>query len=123
MPGAVDRKSMDNRVAPPQAQLAAVPMTSKIRLRAPSKLADQVFRILVLACGLSLLAIVVLIVWQLVQHSKLSWHAFGFKFFTGQNWDPVSGDFGGLSFVYGTLVSSAVALVLAVPVAIGVAVF
>jgi phosphate transport system permease protein len=125
MPGALDRKAMlNNREATPNVQqLAAVPSVSKIRLRAPSKLADKVFRLLVLACGLSLLLIVLLIVIQLVEHSKLSWHAFGFKFFTRQDWDPVQGEFGGLSFVYGTIVSSLLALILAVPVAIGVAVF
>ena len=124
MSGAVDPKAMLNpREATPQVRPAEASATSKVQLRAPNKVADQVFRLLVLACGLSLLAIVGLIIIQLLEHSSQSWHAFGFKFFTGQNWDPVQGDFGGLSFVYGTLVSSLLALILAVPVAIGVAVF
>src|SRR5205085_1377701 len=114
---------LNNREATPNVQLAAAPSASKIRLRAPSKVADKVFRLLVLACGLSLLLIVLLIVIQLVEQSKLSWHPFGFKFFTRQDWDPVQGEFGGLSFVYGTLISSLLALILTVPVAIGVAVF
>jgi len=67
--------------------------------------------------------IVGLIFYELVDKSKLSIGQFGWKFFTGTNWDPVSGDFGALPFIYGTLVSSAVALVLAVPLGIGVAVF
>ncbi|MBV9608916.1 MAG: phosphate ABC transporter permease subunit PstC [Acidobacteria bacterium] len=114
---------LNPREATPQVRPAEASATSKVQLRAPNKVADQVFRLLVLACGLSLLAIVGLIIIQLLEHSSQSWHAFGFKFFTGQNWDPVQGDFGGLSFVYGTLVSSLLALILAVPVAIGVAVF
>lgn len=48
---------------------------------------------------------------------------FGPAFFATSTWDPVAGDFGALPFVYGTLVSSAVALVLAVPLGLGVAVF
>ena len=84
-------------------------------------------------CALSIFAIVVLIAWELVQRSQLSWHAFGFKFFyktyidptTGlpSYWDPVNGYFSALPFVYGTLVSSFLSLLFAVPLAIGVAVF
>jgi phosphate transport system permease protein len=76
-----------------------------------------------LLCGLSLLVIVGMIVLELLLQSRLSLHQFGWKFFTTSNWDPVSGDFGALPFIYGTLVSSAVALVIAVPLAVGVAVF
>jgi phosphate transport system permease protein len=69
------------------------------------------------------LGIVVLIVIELVTGSRLSQHAFGWRFFTGRNWDPVSGDFGALPFIYGTLVSSLLALLLAVPLSVGVAIF
>jgi phosphate transport system permease protein len=58
-----------------------------------------------------------------ISRSSLSWHAFGFKFFTASEWDPVSKRFGALPFIYGTLVSSLVALIIAVPLAVGVAVF
>jgi phosphate transport system permease protein len=77
----------------------------------------------VLACGLSVIAIVVLIVFELFQGSRMAINEFGFKFFIGSDWDPVSGEFGALPFVYGTVVSSLLALVLAVPLALGVAVF
>ncbi|HSD61045.1 MAG TPA: phosphate ABC transporter permease subunit PstC, partial [Burkholderiales bacterium] len=50
-------------------------------------------------------------------------HEFGWSFFTREVWDPVMGEFGALSFIYGTVVSSLLALALAVPVAVGVAVF
>jgi len=88
-----------------------------------SKVPDRVFSGAMLFCGLSLLTIVVLIVMELVLQSRLSIHAFGWSFFKGTNWDPVSGDFGALPFIYGTLVSSLVALVIAIPLSIGVAVF
>ncbi len=76
-----------------------------------------------LACGLAVLGLLVLIVYELVTRSALSWHAFGFKFFSGSDWDPVNEQFGALPFVYGTLVSSLLALIIAVPLSIGVAVF
>ncbi len=84
---------------------------------------DILFKLLVLAGALSVLVIVGLIAYQLVLHSRLSLKQFGFGFFTRSAWDPVSGDFGALPFIYGTLVSSAVALVLAVPLGIGAAIF
>ena len=67
--------------------------------------------------------IVVLIVYELVTKSNLSWHAFGLKFFFRSEWDPVNDQYGALPFVYGTIVSSILALIIAVPLAIGVAVF
>jgi phosphate transport system permease protein len=48
---------------------------------------------------------------------------FGWKFFTRSAWDPVSGDFGALPFIFGTLATSVLALFMAVPLALGVAVF
>jgi len=97
---------------------------SAIRLKdAGGQLADSVFYAVVLFCALAILAVVGLVLYELVSKSQLSWHAFGFKFFLGQNWDPVNDQFGALPFIYGTIVSSILALVLAVPLAIGVAVF
>ena len=84
-------------------------------------------------CALSIFAIVGLILWQLILRSQLSWHAFGFRFFyqsftdpeshRTMYWDPVNSLFSAVPFIYGTLVSSFLALLLAVPLAVGVAVF
>ncbi|HEV2467790.1 MAG TPA: phosphate ABC transporter permease subunit PstC [Candidatus Sulfotelmatobacter sp.] len=84
---------------------------------------DRIFKFLITTCGLAVLAVLVLIVYELVSQSTVSWHAFGLKFFAGSDWDPVSEQFGALPFIYGTLVSSLVALVIAVPLSVGVAVF
>jgi phosphate transport system permease protein len=84
---------------------------------------DRIFKSAMTACGLAVLGILGLIVYELVTRSGLSWHAFGFKFFASSDWDPVNEQFGALPFVYGTLVSSLLALIIAVPLAIGVAVF
>jgi phosphate transport system permease protein len=88
-----------------------------------SRVADGVFSIAMLGCGLSVLGLVGLIIYQLMTKSTLSWHAFGWKFFFLSDWDPVNDQFGAFPFVYGTLVSSFLALLIAVPLAIGVAVY
>jgi phosphate transport system permease protein len=85
--------------------------------------ADGFFGGLMLACALSIIAIVILILWVLIQNSRLSLHAFGFSFFTRTAWNPVVGDFGALPFIYGTLMTSILALCIAVPLALCVAIF
>jgi len=87
------------------------------------KFADPAFRGFLLLCALSLLGIVGFIFVELVLGSKLSIAQFGLSFFRKTEWDPVSGDFGALPFIYGTLVSSFLALLLAVPLSLGLAVF
>ena len=76
-----------------------------------------------IGCALAVMAVLVLIVYELISGSQLSWHAFGFKFFAGSSWDPVGEKFGALPFMYGTIISSLVALMIAVPLSVGVAVF
>jgi phosphate transport system permease protein len=88
-----------------------------------SRVADHAFYLAMLGCALSVIGIVGLIVYELITKSNLSWHAFGLKFFFRSEWDPVNDQFGALPFVYGTLVSSALALLIAVPLAVGVAVY
>jgi phosphate transport system permease protein len=85
--------------------------------------ADQVFRSLVILCALAVLAIVGLIFFELVNQSHLSISKFGFKFLVKQIWDPVAEDFGALPFIYGTVVSSLLGLLIAVPLSIGTALF
>src|SRR5438552_17878271 len=88
---------------------------SAIRLKdAGGQLADTVFYAVVLFCALAILAVVGLVSYDLVSKSQLAWHAFGFTFFLGENWDPVNDAFGALPFIYSTLVSSRWSLVLAV---------
>jgi phosphate transport system permease protein len=101
--------------------LVAVPISS---LRGTTgETADRVFKLAMLFCGAAVLGTLALIVYELVVRSGPSWHAFGLKFFVDHDWDPVSNQFGALPFVYGTLVSSFLALLIAVPLSIGVAVF
>ncbi len=88
-----------------------------------SKLPDAVFRALILLTAVSVFAIVVFVVWELVDKSRLSLHQFGIGFFYGHDWDPVNDQYGAMPFIFGTLVSSFLALLLAVPLSVGVAVY
>ncbi len=93
-------------------------------LRASSgEVPDRIFKYAMTTCGLAVLGVLGLIIYELVLRSGQSWHTSGFKFFTASDWDPVNELFGALPFVYGTLVSSLLALIIAVPLSIGVAVF
>jgi phosphate transport system permease protein len=60
---------------------------------------------------------------SLWRNSALSRHAFGWEFLIGRVWDPVAGQFGALPFLYGTLLTSALALLIAVPLGVGAAIF
>jgi len=105
--------------------VAGTPAADAPQLRRPhaSTAPDKIFKFATLAAALSVVAVVTLIVFELVWHSKIAIAKFGLKFFTGSNWDPVGGDFGAFPFIYGTLVASLVALTIAVPLGIGVAIF
>jgi phosphate transport system permease protein len=98
-------------------------MRAFLEARGSGKGADNAFFAAVLVCALAIFGIVIAIVTLLFQRSALSRHAFGFGFFHSQEWDPVSGLFGAAPFIYGTLVSSLLALLMAVPLALGVAIF
>ncbi len=97
----------------------------KIRSSYPrsSRVPDEVFRWIIVLSAVSVFVIVLLVVWELVDKSRLSLHQFGLHFFYGHDWDPNNDSFGAMPFIYGTLVSSLLALLLAVPLSIGVAVY
>ncbi|MGA7575605.1 MAG: phosphate ABC transporter permease subunit PstC [Terriglobales bacterium] len=88
-----------------------------------SEIPDVVFSWAMRLCGLAVVGLLGLIVYQLVVGSQLSWHAFGWKFFWQSDWNPVEDVYGALPFIYGTILSSLLSLVIAVPLSIGVAVF
>jgi phosphate transport system permease protein len=67
--------------------------------------------------------ITILLVYELWINSALPRHKFGLQFFATSVWDPIADQFGALPFIYGTLVTSAVSLFLAVPLGIGAAIF
>ncbi|HZP07335.1 MAG TPA: phosphate ABC transporter permease subunit PstC [Terracidiphilus sp.] len=109
------------------------PVRQFLLSRGNSALADRCFRWLMVLCAFSIFAIVALIAWRLMVSSSLTWHQFGVSFFfkafvnpdthQSQYWDPVNGYFSAVPFIYGTLVSSFLSLLIAVPLGVGVAIF
>src|SRR4030081_251577 len=84
---------------------------------------DEVTYLITAACALSIVVITSLLFYQLFVNSALSRHKFGWDFLFTTTWDPVAGQFGALPFIYGTLVTSALALLIAVPIGVGAAIF
>jgi len=83
-------------------------------------LGDRTFQILALGSGLLVLVILVLIAVSTSQQAASWFSAEGLKIFTN-NWDPATNQFGALAFIYGTAVTAVIALVMAVPVSVGIA--
>jgi phosphate transport system permease protein len=84
---------------------------------------DLGFRLFTGAFAVALLAIVAGIGVELYRESVLSIHEFGFKFWVTDIWDPVSGEFGARPFIWGTLYSSLLALLIAAPISLGIATY
>ena len=84
---------------------------------------DRAFKWLTLLMALSVLALIVLIGIELWRGSHLALQKFGARFLISSKWDPVNEQFGALPFIFGTLVSSAIALFIAVPLSIATAVY
>ncbi|MGH9929384.1 MAG: phosphate ABC transporter permease subunit PstC [Pyrinomonadaceae bacterium] len=84
---------------------------------------DAIFRLLLLGAATLTLLIVGTMIVALAYKSRLSIRQFGFGFITGTDWDPVKSQFGALAFIYGTVVSSLIALLVAVPLSLGIAIF
>jgi len=84
---------------------------------------DEIAHLITLAFAASIFLITLLLLYELWRHSALPRHRFGWAFFVTSTWDPVFENFGALPFVFGTLVTSAVSLMLALPLGVGAAIF
>ena len=84
---------------------------------------DEVYRGVLFAAATCVFLVVALIVYETAKGAEMSIRAFGWSFLTTTEWDPVAGRFGAVPYIYGTLVTSAIALLLAVPIGIGSAIF
>lgn len=93
------------------------------RLSPTGNTGDAIFRALMFGVALLVVLIVVGMIVALASHSTLSIRQFGFGFLTGREWNPVKGQFGALAFIYGTIVSSLIALLISVPLSLGIAIF
>jgi phosphate transport system permease protein len=84
---------------------------------------DEIARLITFLFAASVVLITVLLVYVLWQESALARHKFGFHFLFTRVWDPILDEFGALPFIYGTVVTSTVALLIGVPLGIGAAIF
>jgi phosphate transport system permease protein len=84
---------------------------------------DEIARLITTLFASLILLLTLAVVWELWVHSALARHKFGFGFLTSTSWDPVTNQFGALPFIYGTVITSAIALLIAVPLGVGAAIF
>jgi len=84
---------------------------------------DEIAHLITLVFASSIFLVTVLLVFELFHTSTLPRHKFGWQFFVTSTWDPVFENFGALPFIYGTVVTSALALLFAVPLGVGAAIF
>jgi len=84
---------------------------------------DEALHLITFAGGWSIIVITALLVQHLWVYSRLARHAFGWHFLFTSTWDPVNGLFGAWPFVYGTIVTSILALAIAIPIGLGSAIF
>jgi phosphate transport system permease protein len=92
-------------------------------MKPPGRWADRAFKYLTLTTAFAVIALVSLVGWQLGNGSHLAITKFGFHFLSTSTWDPVAEEFGALPFIYGTAVSSLIALLIAVPLSVATAIY
>jgi phosphate transport system permease protein len=86
-------------------------------------LGDRIFRVIAYVAALLIMLIAAIFVIALFVPALPAVTKFGLGFFTSRTWDPVRNEFGALAPIYGTLVTSAIALVIAFPIGLGAALF
>ena len=95
----------------------------KLQTRLSGEFGDKIAKLVMQTVAIAILLILVLMVVLLIQMSSEAIQEFGFDFLTTNTWDPISEEFGVLSFLYGTLVTSVLALLIAAPISVMVAIF
>ena len=84
---------------------------------------DQIFKAVTLTSALTVLVLLAGVMVALLHGSLPAWRAFGFGFFTSESWNPVTEKFGALPAIYGTLLTSFIAMLIGVPISLGIAIF
>jgi len=96
---------------------------SSVQTQSTGQFADRAFEWLTLLMALAVFALIALIGWELFRGSHLALQKFGWHFLSSSNWDPVNDEYGALPFIFGTIVSSTIALIIAVPISVATAVY
>jgi phosphate transport system permease protein len=84
---------------------------------------DEIARVITFLFAASVVVVTLLLILELWHGSALSRHKFGLHFFVTRVWDPIAEQFGALPFIYGTVITATVSLLIAVPLGIGAAIF
>ena len=84
---------------------------------------DRIFRAILFIAAAVILIIVAAMIAMMISYSMPTIKEFGFGFLAGRVWNPAMGSYGALPFIYGTVVSSVLGLLISVPISIGIAVF
>jgi phosphate transport system permease protein len=114
----------EGQVARPARLITTRKVPDRMPGRAKKNPTDAVFSFLTGAASLSIVLLIIGILFVLVKESSLSFQKFGiFNFLTSTDWDPVKESFGALTNIYGTVITTFLSLVFAIPVAIGIAIF
>jgi len=103
--------------------MATQATAAPVRFTKSSQVGDTVARLVVMIFACSILAITVLLVSQLFASSAPARAALGWKFLSSSAWNPVTDDFGAAPFIYGTVVTSLIAMLISVPMGLGAAIF
>lgn len=88
-----------------------------------SRAGDRLFKIALTLAALAIPVLMAFLVWELYGGASLAIDRYGLDFITGSEWDPVAEHFGAWPLIFGTLLSSLIALVIAVPLSLGVAIY
>jgi phosphate transport system permease protein len=103
--------------------MASTAVAQPEKVRTAILTGDTVARVIALIFAAIVLLIVVLLVFELWQGSEASRQKFGWGFLTSSAWNPVTEEFGALPFIYGTVITSFVALLISIPLGVGAAIF
>jgi phosphate transport system permease protein len=114
---------MASTVTTPPPMIGVKDAPEKLSLMGKLKKGDEVAYLVTFAASLTIILVTCLLVQHLWSDSAASRHLFGWKFLWTKTWDPVGEQFGALPFIYGTVVTALLALVMAVPVGFGAAIF
>jgi len=102
---------------------SASPITGSRSFLRKLREGDEIARLITFLFAVSTVLVTLLLIIELWRDSALARHKFGLQFFFTRVWDPIAEQFGALPFIYGTLVTATVSLVIAVPLGIGAAIF
>jgi phosphate transport system permease protein len=103
--------------------MTVVPTEFPTGRRFGDRLGDNTLKVITGLAGIGAIVLIGAIAWKVFDGASLSFSEFGLGFIVSDVWNPVTNDFGALSFMYGTAVTSFIALLLAAPLAIGIALY